>query len=613
MADTSIAKPRKSVANATIRFAGDSGDGMQLTGTQFTNTSAYMGNDVSTFPDFPAEIRAPAGTVPGVSGFQVHFASSDVHTPGDRPDVLVAMNPAALKANLPDLPDGAAVVLNVDSFNKSQYKKAGVESDPLTDGSLGKYRVIEIKLTELTHRAVEETGLAKKDADRCKNMFALGVMYYLYDRPLEVTLEWLENKFRKKPQVMKANQLALTAGYNYADTAEIFTSHYRVPQAQLKPGRYRSVTGNQAIAMGFIAAAQVAGKSLFYGSYPITPASDVLHELARFRHFGVITFQAEDEIAAVGSAIGAAYGGNLALTGTSGPGLCLKAEAVNLAIMAELPLVILDVQRAGPSTGMPTKTEQSDLLQAMWGRNGDSPLAVLAPATPAECFTYAIESFRIAVKYTTPVILLSDGYLANGSEPWMIPDPDSLPPIEYSHDADPESFQPYARDSKTLARPWVLPGQPGLEHRLGGIEKEHLTGNVCYDPDNHQMMTDLRADKIAGIANDIPDLEIYGDPDADVVILGWGGTYGSLLTTVDNLNALGHSVAGAHFRYLNPFPANTASVLSGFRKHLVAELNTGQLDVLLKAKFSLQTIPFFKVKGQPFLVSELSEFIKSHL
>jgi len=611
MAETK--KERQTVVQATIRFAGDSGDGMQLTGSQFTSTSAFIGNDVSTFPDFPAEIRAPAGTVPGVSGFQVHFASQEIHTPGDRPDVLVAMNPAALKANLADLPDGATLIVNTDNFNKLQYKKAGVDSDPLKDGSLDRYRLIKIPLTELTHRAVEETGLAKKEADRCKNMFALGVAYYLYDRPLEVTLKWLERKFAKKPEIMKANQLALTAGYNYADTAEIFTSHYRVPQATLRKGRYRSITGNQAIAMGFITAAKLAGKQLFYGSYPITPASDVLHELAKYRHYDVITFQAEDEIAAVGGAIGAAYGGCLALTGTSGPGLCLKAEAINLAIMAELPLVVLNVQRAGPSTGMPTKTEQSDLLQAMYGRNGDSPIVVLAPATPGECFNYAIEAFRIAVKYTTPVILLSDGYLANGSEPWLIPNPDDLPRFQVNHTFDPATFHPYNRDPETLARPWAVPGQPGLEHRIGGLEKEHISGNVCYDPPNHQKMTDLRTGKVAGVAKDIPGLEIYGDPEADTVVLSWGGTYGSMLTTVENLNALGRSVAGAHFRYLNPFPADTGEVLKRFKKHLVAELNTGQLDVLLKARYALKTIPLFKVQGQPFHVSELTEFIASHL
>lgn len=451
-------RERKVISGATIRFAGDSGDGMQLTGTQFTSTSAAIGNDISTFPDFPAEIRAPAGTVPGVSGFQIHFAGEKIHTPGDTPDILVAMNPAALKANIHDLPKGGLLLINSDSFNESQYRKADYTSDPLTDHSLDGYRVIKVPLTELTVRAVEPTGLNKKAADRCKNLFALGIMYYLYDRPLDVTMDWLASKFARKQDLMKANQMALQAGYNYADTAEIFGEHYRVPGADLPPGIYRSVTGNQALAMGFVAAAKILDKTLFYGSYPITPASDVLHELARLRHFGVLTFQAEDEIAAIGAAIGAAYGGALGLTGTSGPGLCLKSEAINLAIMTELPLVILNVQRAGPSTGMPTKTEQSDLLQAMWGRNGDSPIVVLAPSTPADCFKMAMESFRIAVTYMTPVILLSDGFLGNGTEPWRIPSPDSLQKMSVSHEYDPESFQPYNRDEHMFARPWAIPG-----------------------------------------------------------------------------------------------------------------------------------------------------------
>lgn len=606
-------KVRREITSATIRFAGDSGDGMQLTGSQFTSTSAFIGNDISTFPDFPAEIRAPAGTVPGVSGFQIHFSSEDIHTPGDRPDILVAMNPAALKANLAELPHGNTVLINVNAFNKSNYKKAGYESDPLKDGSLEHFRLIEAPLTEMTLKAVEPTGINRKMAERCKNLFALGIMYYLYDRPLEVTLDWLEKKFGKKPDILEANQLALKAGYSYADTAEIFTDHYRVPQADLKKGRYRSITGNQALAMGFVTAAQLMDKPLFYGTYPITPASDILHELAPLRHYNVITFQAEDEIAAIGATIGAAYGGNLALTGTSGPGLCLKSEALGLAVMTELPMVVVNVQRAGPSTGMPTKTEQSDLLQAMYGRNGDSPLIIVAPATPGECFSYAVEACRLAVKYMTPVVYLSDGYLGNGSEPWMIPSEEDLPKIPVVHATDPEGFQAYSRDPETLARPWAIPGQPGLEHRIGGLEKEDITGNVSYDPDNHQLMTDLRMDKVGGIAKDIPGLEIYGDPDADLVIAGWGGTYGSLLTTVEHLNALGHKVAGVHFRYLNPFPANTQEVLSKFKKVIVAELNTGQLDVLIKARYVMETIPYFKVKGKPFQVSELSEFILSHM
>lgn len=606
-------KERQVLKSATIRFAGDSGDGMQLTGSQFTNTSAVVGNDISTFPDFPAEIRAPAGTVPGVSGFQIHFASENIHTPGDEPDVLVAMNPAALKANLQDMPHGTLIIINADAFNKTQYNKAGYESDPLEDGSLDHFRVIKAPLSELTLKAVEETGLSKKDADRCKNLFALGIMYYLYDRPLDISNDWLSAKFAKKPEIMRANQLALQAGYNYADTAEIFTDHYAVPQASLDKGRYRSITGNEALAIGFASCAKLFNKPLFYGTYPITPASDILHELAKLRHFGVITFQAEDEIAGIGAAIGAAYGGNLALTGTSGPGLCLKSEALGLAVMTELPLVVVNVQRAGPSTGMPTKTEQSDLLQAMYGRNGDSPLFVIAPATPGECFNMAIEAFRLALTYMTPVVFLSDGYLGNGSEPWLIPKVEDLPTMSISHDIDVETFQAYNRDPETLARPWAIPGQPGLEHRIGGLEKQDLTGNVSYDPDNHQRMTDLRHEKISRAANALPDLDVYGDASADVLVLGWGGTYGSLLTTIEKLNTNGHKVAGAHLRYLNPFPKNTEALLKKYKKVIVAELNTGQLDLLVRGRYAIDTIPFQKVKGKPFQVSELSEFIKSHL
>jgi len=455
--------------------------------------------------------------------------------------------------------------------------------------------------------------LGKKEADRCKNLFALGIMYYLYDRPMDVTMNWLETKFAKKPEIMQANKLALQAGYNYADTAEIFTDHYSVPKAQLEKGKYRSLTGNQAVAMGLVAAARKIGKPLFYGSYPITPASDVLHELAKLRHFGVMTFQAEDEIAAIGAAIGASYGGALGVTGTSGPGLCLKAEAAGLAVMTELPLVILNVQRAGPSTGMPTKTEQSDLLQAMYGRNGDSPVVILAPATPGECFTFAIEAFRIATKYMTPVILLSDGYLANGSEPWPIPRIEDLPDMPVSHDHDPEGFEPYERDPDTLARPWAIPGQAGLEHRIGGLEKQDVTGNVNYDPDNHQRMTDLRCNKVAGVARDIADLEVYGNADADTIVLGWGGTYGSLLTAIENMNALGHTVAGAHFRYLNPFPPNTDEVLARYKQIIVAELNTGQLNVMIRARLGRETVLFSKVQGKPFRVGELIDFISNHL
>ncbi len=604
---------RTVLENAIIRFCGDSGDGMQLTGSQFTTTSANLGNDIATFPDFPAEIRAPAGTVPGVSGFQIHFSSRDIHTPGDQPSVLVAMNPAALKANLSDLEQGGLLIVNTDAFSKVNLKKAEYESNPLEDGSVERFRVIRIPITELTHRAVAETGLAKKEADRCKNFFALGIVYYLFDRDMNLTLEWIEKKFKKRADIAAANRLSLIAGYNYADTTEIFTTSYSVPAAALPKGKYRSITGNQAIAMGFVAASKLSDRTLFYGSYPITPASDVLHELAALRHFGVKTFQAEDEIAAVCAAIGASFAGCLALTGTSGPGICLKSEAINLAIMTELPLVILNVQRAGPSTGMPTKTEQSDLLQAMYGRNGDSPLVVMAPATPSECFHYGIEAFRIATKFMVPVILLSDGFLANGAEPWAIPSSDSLPTFNVQNIAAHAPYQPFERDPETLARGWAVPGTAGLEHRIGGLEKADITGNVSYDPINHEKMTYYRAEKVARVAHDIPQLEVYGDQDADTLVVGWGSTYGSLLTAINALNSNGKSVAGAHFRYLNPFPVNTEAVLRQYKRVIVAEINTGQLDFMIKGKYNIATTPFQCVQGKPLYVSDLDKFIRLHL
>jgi 2-oxoglutarate ferredoxin oxidoreductase subunit alpha len=601
-------RTRVQLEDVTIRFSGDSGDGMQLTGTQFSTTTANFGNDISTFPDFPAEIRAPAGTVPGVSGYQIHFSSHDIHTPGDRPQVLVAMNPAALKANIADLEEGGLLILNEDEFSKTNLKKADYAESPLDNGSLSRYRVVTLPLTEMTHRSVEASGLAKKDADRCKNFFALGMMYFLFDRDPELSLKWLAQKFAKKPDLLEANRLALLAGYAFAETTEMFGEVYQVAKAHLPRGRYRSLTGNEATALGFAAAAQLAKTPLFYGTYPITPASDVLHELARMRHLGVQTFQAEDEIAAICATIGAAYAGQLALTGTSGPGVCLKSEAINLAVMTELPIVILNVQRAGPSTGMPTKTEQSDLLQAVYGRNGCSPLVVLAPATPSECFDFAIEAFRIAIKYMVPVFLLTDGYIANGAEPWRIPEIAELPAIPVQHHTQVEGFKPFSRN-QNLARPWAIPGTPGLEHRIGGIEKSDLTGNVCYDPANHQVMTHFRSAKVAGVAADIPPLEVYGDPNAQVILLGWGGTYGSLYSAVESLNRQGKKVAGAHFRYLNPFPANTEEILARYPIKVVAELNEGQLDVLLKARFSIQTRTLFKVQGKPFMVREVSEFL----
>lgn len=589
----------------TIRFAGDSGDGMQLTGTQFSNTTAIVGNDLGTFPDFPAEIRAPAGTLPGVSAYQICFSSRDIRTPGDQPDVLVAMNPAALKVHLPDLPEGGMIIVNTDAFTEQNLKKAGYSSNPLDDGSLAKYRVFKIPITTVNMSALREINLPAKDKERCKNFWALGLMYWLFDRPLEPTLRWIEEKFKKNPELAKANATALRAGYAYADASEIFTTHYRVKKAQIAPGVYRKITGNEALALGLIAAAELAGRPLFYASYPITPASDILHELAVHKNFGVRTFQAEDEIAAMCAAIGASFAGYLGATGTSGPGMCLKSEAINLAVMTELPVVILDIQRAGPSTGMPTKTEQGDLLQALFGRNSDSPLVVLAPATPSDCFSMAIEAFRLATKYMTPVIVLSDGYLANGAEPWKLPSLDELPKIEIKFRTDPNGFYPYQRDPETLARPWAIPGTPGLEHRIGGLEKQHITGNVSYDPENHQLMTHLRAEKIARVAQDIPDVEVFGDREGELLVVGWGGTYGAITSAVEQVQAKGLPVSSIHLRYLNPLPRNLGQVLSRFRKILVPELNMGQLVFLLRAKYLVDAIPFNKVKGRPFKISEL--------
>jgi len=589
----------------TIRFAGDSGDGMQLTGTQFSNTTALVGNDLGTFPDFPAEIRAPAGTLPGVSAYQICFSSRDIRTPGDQPDVLVAMNPAALKVHLPDLPEGGMILVNTDAFTEQNLKKAGYATNPLEDGSLAKYRVFKIPISTVNMSALREVNLPAKDKERCKNFWALGLMYWLFDRPLEPTLRWIEEKFKKNPELAKANATALRAGYAYADASEIFTTHYRVKKARIAPGVYRKITGNEALALGLIAASELAGRPLLYASYPITPASDILHELAMHKNFGVRTFQAEDEIAAVCAALGASFAGYLGATGTSGPGMCLKSEAINLAVMTELPVVIFDIQRAGPSTGMPTKTEQGDLLQALFGRNSDSPLIVLAPATPSDCFYMAIEAFRLAIKYMTPVIVLSDGYLANGAEPWKLPSLDELPKIEVTFRSDPQGFYPYQRDPETLARPWAIPGTPGLEHRIGGLEKQHITGNVSYDPENHQLMTHLRAEKIARVAQDIPDVEVFGDGEGELLVVGWGGTYGAITSAVEQVRAKGLPVSSIHLRYLNPLPRNLGQVLSRFRRVLVPELNMGQLVLLLRARFLVDAIPFNKVKGRPFKISEL--------
>jgi 2-oxoglutarate ferredoxin oxidoreductase subunit alpha len=612
--ETLITKPQiEELETVTIRFAGDSGDGMQVTGTQFTSTSAIIGNDISTLPDFPAEIRAPAGSLPGVSGYQLNFSSRDIRTPGDEPDVLVAMNPAALKVNIKDLESGGILVVNTDEFNDNNLKKAGYTGNPLEDGSLSGYRLFQLPITSLTLKALEGSSLAFKQRERCKNFYALGLMYWLYDRPMEPTLKWIDDKFGAKPEVAEANVLALKAGYNYADTTEIFTVHFHVGRSNIKPGKYRNITGNEATAIGFITASQLAGRPLFYGSYPITPASDVLHELSKHKNFGVKTFQAEDEISAIGAAIGAAFAGHIGLTGTSGPGVALKSEAIGLAVMTELPLVIIDVQRGGPSTGLPTKTEQADLLQAMFGRNSDCPVGIVAPSTPADCFRMAVEAVRLATKYMAPVFFLSDGYLGNGSEPWEIPSTANLPEMKVKFRTEQEGFFPYLRDEKTLARPWAIPGTPGLEHRIGGLEKQNITGNVSYDPDNHDFMVRLRAEKIQRMQQDIPDLEVFGAPEGKVLVLGWGSTFGAITTAVEQVREKGHAVSSAHLRYLNPFPQNLGEVLKRFETVIIPELNLGQLALLVRGKFLVDAVSFTKVKGKPFKVAELVGKINEYL
>jgi 2-oxoglutarate/2-oxoacid ferredoxin oxidoreductase subunit alpha len=610
-----VEKNFEEIDTVTIRFAGDSGDGMQLTGTQFTNTSAVLGNDISTLPDFPAEIRAPAGSLPGVSGFQLNFSSQDIRTPGDQPNVLVAMNPAALKVNLPDLEEGGTIIVNTDEFNKGNLEKAAYATNPLEDDTLAGFRVHKLPITTLNLRALQEAkvGLGRKEMDRCKNFFALGVLYWLYDRPMEPTLNWIKAKFSKLPEVAKANEVALKTGYNFADTTEVFTTHYTVKKAHIAPGRYRKITGNEATAIGFVTASQLAGRPLFYGSYPITPASDILHELARHKNFGVRTFQAEDEIAAVCAAIGASFAGHIGLTGTSGPGVALKQEAIGLAVMTELPLVIINVQRGGPSTGLPTKTEQADLFQAVWGRNGECPAVVLAPASPADCFHMAIEAVRIAFKYMTPVFYLSDGYLANGAEPWALPKLDELPKIEIKLADDPDNFLPYARDERTLARPYALPGTPGLEHRIGGIEKQHITGNVSYDPDNHEFMVRMRQAKVDRVAQEIPDVEVFGAKSGKVLVLGWGSTYGAITSAVERLQRAGRSVSSAHLRHLNPFPQNLGEVLSSFDKVIIPEMNLGQLCTMIRAKYLVDAVAFSKVKGRPFQIREIERKVEEYL
>jgi 2-oxoglutarate/2-oxoacid ferredoxin oxidoreductase subunit alpha len=595
----------RDLERVTIRFAGDSGDGMQLTGTQFTRTAAVFGNDISTLPDFPAEIRAPAGSLPGVSGFQISFSSSEIHTPGDQPDVLVAMNPAALKTNVGDLPAGGALIVNSDAFSQQNLNKAAYASNPLTDGSLKQYTVFEIPISTLNARALAGLEMSAKQVDLTKNFFALGIMFWLYERSMDPTLRWIDEKFGKQPVIAEANKRALKAGYAFGETTEIFHTHYRVAPARLDPGTYRNITGNEATALGFLAASKLAHRPLFYGSYPITPASDILHQLSGYKNFGVKTFQAEDEIAAIGAAIGASYGGALGMTASSGPGIALKSEALGLAIMVELPLVVVDVQRAGPSTGMPTKNEQADLLQVMFGRNSDSPVPIVAPATPAECFDYAIEAWRIALKYVTPVVYLSDAFLATGAEPWKVPSLADLPDIGVENYTDKATFQPYDRNPETLARKWAIPGTPGLEHRIGGLEKADITGNVSYDPENHHRMQMLRHEKVAGIAKDIPLLDVFGPSRGDLLILGWGSTYGAIRSAVERLQESGKSVAHAHLRHLNPFPRNLEEVLRSYRNVLIPEVNLGQLLLLVRGKFLVDAIGYDKVRGKPFRISEI--------
>jgi 2-oxoglutarate ferredoxin oxidoreductase subunit alpha len=616
-----VTKQVQQLDRVIIRFAGDSGDGMQLAGDRFTQETATFGNDLSTLPNFPAEIRAPAGTLPGVSSFQLHFADHDILTPGDAPDVLVAMNPAALKANLDDLPRGADIIANTDEFTKRNLAKVGYTVSPLEDGSLTAYQLHALPLTSMTVKALEGYEITRKDAERAKNMFALGLLSWLYNRPTSGTMKFLESKFASKPEIMKANVAAFQAGWNYGETTEDFSVQYEVKPATLQPGTYRNITGNNALAYGLVAASRRSGLPLFLGSYPITPASDILHELSKLKRFGVRTFQAEDEISGSGAALGAAFGGSLGVTTTSGPGMCLKAETVGLAASVELPLIICDIQRAGPSTGMPTKTEQADLLMALYGRNGESPVAVLAPATPADCFDTAIEAVRIAVKYRTPVIILSDGYLANGSEPWRVPSVDSLAKLrdEFSF-ATPNDkpgpdgateFMPFQRDPQTLARPWAIPGTPGLEHRIGGIEKADGAGTISYDPDNHDRMVRLRQAKIDGIAADIAPLDV-DDPDgnARVLVLGWGATDGSIGAAVRLVRQDGGSIAQAHLRHLSPFPANLGDVLRSYDKVLVPEINLGQLALLLRGRFLVDVISYNRVRGLPFRAAELAGVIQ---
>ena len=608
-----MSKPRQTIEDAVVLFAGDSGDGSQTIGAQMTQTSAMAGNDVSTHPDYPAEIRAPAGSLAGVSGFQLHFSSQDIFTPGDKCDVLVAMNPAALSENREYLKPNGLLIVNTDNFQKKNLNLAGYVSNPLEDDSLSQFQIFSIELTRLTHEALAETELTSKEKDLCKNFFALGVIFWLFNRPMDYTLRFIKETLGVRyPKFVEPNILALKAGVAFAEATDQVASTYEVKPAKFQPGKYRNIMGNAAAAIGLIAASQKARLQLVYGSYPITPASDILHELSKYKEFDVKTMQMEDEIAAVGSAIGASYGGALGVTGSSGPGIALKGEAIGLAVMVELPLVILNIQRAGPSTGMPTKTEQSDLLQVLYGRNGESPVPVIAAARPSDCFDTAYEAARIALKYMTPVFFLSDNSIANGAEPWKIPEASTLPAMTtrfVSNGSNTEEFMPYARDEETLARPWAVPGTPGLEHRIGGLEKQDLTGNVSYDPDNHEKMTRLRDEKVARIANDIPPTEVFGQDGDELLVIGWGGTFGTLRTAVKNKQAEGVPVSHVHLRYLNPLPADLGDIISRYQKVVVAELNLGQIATIIRARYLVDAIGFNKIQGQPFYVYEVESKI----
>ncbi|MFW6031626.1 MAG: 2-oxoacid:acceptor oxidoreductase subunit alpha [Myxococcota bacterium] len=613
---TSERGERQLLDDVVIRFAGDSGDGMQLTGNQFTLASALAGNDLATFPDFPAEIRAPAGTTYGVSGFQIHFADHDIMTPGDQPDVLVAMNPAALKVNLPELKSGGLVVVNTGAFTKNNLAKAGYTDNPLEDGTLDPFRVLDLDISKMTQAAVREHKLTAKEALRSKNMWTLGLMLWLFGRDKQAAADWLRGKFKSRPELAEANIAALNAGWAYGETAELPSGVelYKVPKAELSTGTYRNINGNEATAWGLATAAKLSGLEIVYGSYPITPASTLLHNLAKLRHFGVTTFQAEDEIAAVCAAIGASFGGSLGVTGTSGPGVALKSEAIGLAIVTELPLIVVNIQRGGPSTGLPTKTEQSDLMQAMYGRNGDAPVVVLAPSSAGDCYYMAIEAVRIATKYMTPVMLLTDGYIANGAEPWRIPDVDALPKIPVQFRTDPEGFHPFARDPDTLARAWAKPGTPELMHRIGGLEKSYDSGNISYDPDNHHRMTKIRAQKIANIANDLPEVKVeLGDDSGDLVVVGWGSTYGAIHQAVRKARKGGLSVSHVHLRYLSPLPRGLGELLKRFDRVLVPEMNNGQLVKILRAEYLVDAEPLDKIAGKPFQIGELAEAIEGAL